>query len=186
MTMDVEIDEVIACADLAQKAGALTFELSWSCPHDPAPDDHRCPDVMWKTTIGWRDHRLEVEADSPGESADGAATRLLRDSACRCGRKVTTTELRLDSCRWRREGDRWVPGCNAPPITLPAEVHGDLAASARLAEEIVAARGGVVDDGAEELWLDWHYPDPKIHLQGSLTRAMARGLIEHLEGLLRG
>ena len=84
----------------------------------------------------------------PVEAAEALARRLLSGATCRCGRLVTLSdtsavvftqprsaiqdqlrELGLEMvsakraakvgfCRWTRQGRRWEPSCDAPPITV--------------------------------------------------------------------
>lgn len=43
-----------------------------------------------------------------------------------------------DGCRWRRVGKRWEPGCDAPPIEMPAGARGDHAAMNRAMRRRIA------------------------------------------------
>lgn len=118
--IDLNADAIVACADLARRAGASGFEIR----HDGNTKHPR-----WHATATYRGARIMVDnRHSPTEAAIGLAERLLRGASCKCGRKtVLSGEPGPGQCRWRLMGPRWEPGCNTPPITVNGE-RGDLAA----------------------------------------------------------
>jgi hypothetical protein len=80
-------------------------------------------------------------------AAMALAERLLRGAACRCGGQVVMSDHAAQQvaqpCRWTLNGNRWQPGCDAPPIHVKGE-RGDYnaiqAAYAALAPTNRAAR----------------------------------------------
>lgn len=116
---DYNLDIVIACADLAARAGAKAFELGHI--HDDVP----VAEAAWFAEAMWKGHRvIAQDHSSPSAAALALAEDILTGATCRCGRDVALSDGR-DGCRWRLAGDRWQPGCDAPP--LPIGEQGDLA-----------------------------------------------------------
>jgi glutathione S-transferase len=124
-------DAVVACADLVGRAGAREFEMGWTCPHVPdelAP--HTCPEVTWHAAAFYLGARIVTGRHrSPSTAALALAERLLRGTTCRCGKPVTLADA-ADGCRWRLVGQRWEPGCDAPPVHISG-TRGDHAAMQR-------------------------------------------------------
>ena len=127
MTITVETtpdDLIAACVRLAQRAGATSWELRWDCPHlpfeDPAEEDgHNCDGVTWAATVEYIGARIFEGGPTAHEAALALAVRLMSGAMCRCGRTVTLGEHGGKSkCRWRLEGDQWIPGCDADPVTI--------------------------------------------------------------------
>jgi hypothetical protein len=113
-----------------------------------APDDHTCPQVTWSAAARYRGVRIGEQGTGPVEAANALAARLLNGATCRCGRLVTLSDtggvafdrprsviqeqlaeiglemvsakqaVKVGFCRWTRKGDRWEPGCDAPPIRV--------------------------------------------------------------------
>jgi hypothetical protein len=118
-------DVVIACADLAGRAGASGFEIGYL--HDDVP----VAEAGWYAHAQYRGARITVEDHrSPTGAALALAERLLRGATCRCRRPVTLSD-RIEGCRWRLAGQRWEPGCDAAPITVRDGHRGDHAAMQR-------------------------------------------------------
>jgi hypothetical protein len=147
---DTYTDTVIACVDLVGRAGATESEIGWDCPHVPgAPDGHNCGQTTWYAAAKYRGARIIADRHrSPSAAALALAERMLSSATCRCQRPVSLSDDR-DGCRWRLVGQRWEPGCDAPPITLTEAERGDMAAmhrsanrAERRAEERVARRQG--------------------------------------------
>lgn len=110
---------VTACVDLIGRAGASSLDFGYLDDQPP----HR-----WYAHAQYRGTRITVEGhDSPEEAALALAQRILRNGTCRCGQTVALTD-RQDGCRWQLVGARWEPGCDAPPIDIPAGGRGNLAA----------------------------------------------------------
>lgn len=133
-------DAVLACADLVGRAGASKFEIGYL--HDDVPID----EAGWYATAFYRGTRLTAEDHaSPSLAAQALAERLLADAGCRCGERVVLTDGR-PGCRWRLMGQRWEPGCTAPPIHVDGERgnHAALAEawSANRAQRRAARRKG--------------------------------------------
>jgi hypothetical protein len=105
-----EDDIVIACADLIGRAKADEFKIGYL--HDDVPAD--------QARITVQDLR------SPADAVMALAVRLLDGALCRCRKPVTLTAGK-PGCRWTRQGARWEPGCDAPPITVTGQ-RGDYAA----------------------------------------------------------
>jgi hypothetical protein len=115
-------DMVIALADLVSRCGATEFELGYVHDDVPAEEAGWYAHAMWSgTRITAEDHR------SPTAAALALSERLLHDAACKCGRVVTLADGRPDRCRWRLVGQRWQPGCTAPPMKVHGK-RGDTAA----------------------------------------------------------
>lgn len=125
-------DAVIACAELAGRAGAREFEMAWDCPHVPdepeagpdgwvVRDGHNCHQVTWAAHATFKGARIQTAGhQTPTAAAMDLAERLLTDAICRCREPVALSDER-PGCRWRLVGHRWEPGCDVPPVT----VHGD-------------------------------------------------------------
>lgn len=130
--MSLDADPVIACVDLAGRAGAKDFQIGWDCPHvADEGDGHHCPDVTWWASVQWRGTRTMVDGHpTPAFAAIALAVRILHGGGCKCGRPVTITAGEPDQCWWRLIGQRWEPGCDAPPIDMAGVQRGDLPAMA--------------------------------------------------------
>lgn len=128
MTDYINDDIVIACADLADRAGANGFEIGYL--HDDVPVE----DAGWFAHAQYRGARITVEDHrSPTGAALALAERLLAGATCRCRQPVSLSDNR-DGCRWRLVGRRWEPSCDAPSIRVPAG-RGDHAAMQRALAE---------------------------------------------------
>lgn len=125
-------DVVIACADLAGRAGARDWAMEWTCPHVPdESDDHNCEHVTWNARVSYQGARITVERHrSPSAAALALAERLLSGATCRCKEPVALGDDQA-GCRWRLVGKRWEPGCDAAPIDIPGGERGDMAAIQR-------------------------------------------------------
>ncbi len=128
---DMYGDAVMACADLAGRAGAREFEMGWTCPHVPdEPDDHTCPEVTWHAQVSYQGARVMTgECNSPTAAAMDLAERLLRGATCRCRQPVALSDDR-PGCRWQLLGKRWEPSCDVPSVRVEGE-RGDHAAMER-------------------------------------------------------
>jgi hypothetical protein len=118
---EAEKDAVLAASDLCDRAGAYGFNIGHA-PHDP----HH-----WHAIAFYQGEALVVSHQpSASAAAIALARRLLTGAACRmCGRKVSLREgARAGWCQWQMLGPRWVPGCDAPPMELPADQRGDMRA----------------------------------------------------------
>jgi hypothetical protein len=114
-------DVIVACADLAGRAGASGFEIGYlrdDVPHEEAG---------WYAHANYRGTRIMVdEHRSPSAAALALAERILAGAECRCRRPVTMNDG-TPGCRWRLVGRRWEPGCDAPPVRVSG-ARGDLTA----------------------------------------------------------
>lgn len=120
---DLNQDIILACVHLVGRAGAKTFNLGHL--HDNVP----ISEAGWYAEAMWKGHRVIAENhSSPSAAALALAEQLLTGATCRCGQLVALSDGR-DGCRWRLVGDRWQPGCDAPPIRYEGE-PGDVAAIA--------------------------------------------------------
>lgn len=102
------LDAVVAAADLCARAGASQFEVGYEDDDLPA---------RWYCSVLYQGHLLKVgEQPHPSLAADMLAARILRGGRCtNCNRTVTVAEGGVNykrECRWYREGDAWVQGCN--------------------------------------------------------------------------
>lgn len=126
----MNIDAVIACADLVDRTGASGgFEIGYL--RDDVPVDQ----AGWYAHARYMGARLTSENHaSPSAAALGLAERILRGATCKCRRPVTLRDDQQPKrCRWRLMGQRWEPGCDAPAIHVEAE-RGDMAAMRRAME----------------------------------------------------
>ncbi|KLL11568.1 MULTISPECIES: hypothetical protein [Protofrankia] len=128
----MDLEEVLACADLVGRSGASGFEIGY-LDDDPA-------NPRWYAHAQYRGARLTCEDHpTPQAAADALAHRLLQGAQCRCGRVATTSPYgavpynatlingqrrtheqarTAGQCLWRRTGARWEPSCTAPPIVI--------------------------------------------------------------------
>lgn len=121
MTYDYA-DAVVACADLAGRAGARDFQIGYV--HDDVPVE----EAGWYAHASYQGARVITDQHrSPTAAAMRLAERLLRGAQCRCGNPVALSD-ETTGCRWRLMGQRWEPGCDAPPVHMPAGTRGDVGA----------------------------------------------------------
>lgn len=128
-----EGDQLRAAADLGARAGARSFEI------EHAIDD----EAQWWATAYYQGTRVTgPSCSTPGAAAEALAVRLLTGARCRCGKLVAIGDdeaafayheatlptgerwtarqaVEAGQCRWRRQGARWEPSCDAPPVRLP-------------------------------------------------------------------
>ncbi|MFI2663703.1 hypothetical protein [Micromonospora carbonacea] len=124
-------DLLIACADLAGRAGAASFEIGHT-----GDDDTPVDQVRWYAVATYRDARLIADDHpSPTVAALALAERLLDGARCRCTAMVTLSDDR-PGCRWRLVGARWEPGCDAMPIRVTGGQRGDVAAMERAMAQV--------------------------------------------------
>ena len=130
---NLDQDAVLAAADLVNRSGARSFQIGY-LNDDPA-------DPAWYAHAQYKGVRIAAEHHpGPVEAAEALARRLLDGAKCRCGKLVAlsddgamvyrdtklldgttwtpTQAARAGQCRWTRQGKRWEPGCNAPPIRM--------------------------------------------------------------------
>lgn len=115
-------DIIMATVHLVDRCGASDFEIGYL--HDDVPLE----EAGWWAHAAFRGDRITV-ADQPSPTAAALALsqRLLTGATCRCRQPVTLT-AHQPGCRWRLMGDRWEPGCDAPPIPVPKGSRGDYGA----------------------------------------------------------
>lgn len=132
---------VEATAELLSRAGATGWEIGWDCPHVPDEEEgHECDGIRWTADARWKGDRIIAEGSGPREVAEKLALKVLVGGSCRCGRTVAATVQGLTGsltfapkgagpvCVWRREGARWLPGCDAPPIEFDEGDRGNITA----------------------------------------------------------
>jgi hypothetical protein len=119
-------DLIIATADLANQAGAESFEIGWGCDHIDAGEDildgHHCPSIRWEAIAFYDQVRAVGLGDSPASAAAALVKSLLKGSACRCGKlakldgvsKIAKREVGR-VCMWRLDGREFVSGCSTDP-----------------------------------------------------------------------
>jgi hypothetical protein len=116
----IDEDMVMACAHLVERAGASGFEIGYL--HDDVPVE----EAGWYAVAFYQGARITADDHkSPALAAYALAVRLLTGAQCRCGKPVSLGDGK--GCRWKLTGARWEPGCDVPPITVPA-ARGDYAA----------------------------------------------------------
>lgn len=129
-------DMVLACADLAGRSGARDFEIGYL--HDDVP----VAEAGWWAGVSYQGAKITTgDHRSPSAAALALAERLLSGAACRCGDMVSLSDDR-PGCRWRLLGQRWEPGCDAPPVTVKGGQRGDHAAMNRAMRRRQQQRGG--------------------------------------------
>lgn len=113
-------DAVIAVADLVGRTGATSLQIGY------VYDDVPVEEAGWYAHATFKGMRIMVsDHRSPSAAALGLAERLLIGGNCRCGKKVTLGD-KPNACRWRLMGQRWEPGCDAPPLSVPEHLRGDV------------------------------------------------------------
>lgn len=128
-------DAVLAAADLVDRSGARSFQIGYL--HDDVPPEQ----ADWYATATYKGTKITAEHHpGPVEAAEALARRLLSGAKCRCGKLVSLSDdgavvfpdaklldgttwtaeqvAKAGQCRWTRQGKRWEPGCNAPPIRM--------------------------------------------------------------------
>ena len=126
-----DADVVNAAVDLAGRSGATGFEFAHT---DPGAGP-----VTWFATVEFGPDKSIVMSGYPDpvQAANAMAGRLLSGAKCKCGGLVALSmrgawvapeggklldgtdahALRnARQCLWMLEGDRWVSGCDAPPL----------------------------------------------------------------------
>jgi hypothetical protein len=119
---------VVAAADLVARTGARQFDIGYL--HDDVPADK----AGWYAIAMYRGGRITTENHAhPADAAEALARRLLTGAKCKCGKLVALDEsgavafidpvmtdgtsfpigtaARAGTCRWRRDGQRWVSAC---------------------------------------------------------------------------
>lgn len=135
-----DADAVVACADLAERAGASSFE----CGYDPDRDER----TRWYAKAEYANggHQL-VASGHPGPEAAAMAlaARILTGAKCKCGGLVAlsvdgawapaASATMLDGsdprvlrdapqCLWILDGQRWESGCDAPALAVRPDPAG--------------------------------------------------------------
>lgn len=128
-SMPQQDDKVIAAADLVGRTGATGFEIGYL--HDNVPLEQ----AGWYAHAQFRGARITAEDHAhPADAAEALAVKLLTGAKCKCGRLVAldpdgaiayrkpvmadgstfsaADARRAGQCRWRRDGRRWVSGCD--------------------------------------------------------------------------
>lgn len=132
----LDLDAVVAAADLVDRCGGRGFEIGYLEENVPSEE------ARWYCSVRFKGRKLIVdEKTSPIEAAEGLARELLTGAKCRCGKLValspggavmhgevqtmadgstfTAEEARtVGQCLWTRKEKRWEPGCDAPPIRI--------------------------------------------------------------------
>jgi hypothetical protein len=121
MNRHVNDDIVQACFHLADRAGAKDVEIGYL--HDDVPTEQ----AGWYAQAAYQGARI-ITGDhaSPTNAALALAQRLLTGATCRCRQPVTLTDDQ-PGCRWHLVGNRWEPGCDAPPLSVKGP-RGDVLA----------------------------------------------------------
>lgn len=128
MSLNLDEDAIVACADLVGRTGAREFQIGY------LSDD---PPHQWYAHASYKGARItEGDQEGPAEAADALSRRLLAGAKCaHCGALValsgagavaygsavmadgsewTAAEAAgAGQCRWRRLGPKWVRGCES-------------------------------------------------------------------------
>lgn len=103
--MEVELDSVVACADLVARAGGRQFDIGY------LDDDPARP--RWYAQAYFKGARLICdEKRGPAEAADCLARKVLNGGQCTGCKKTVTLHRRGFGCFWWRDGAAWVRGCD--------------------------------------------------------------------------
>lgn len=100
-------DALKATVDLIGRSGATAIEIGY--------DDDDPENVRWHVQATYRGARLIRDGyPDPVGAAEALARRVLKGARCRrCGKRIRLND-HGSGCRWRREGDKWIPGCGKP------------------------------------------------------------------------
>lgn len=132
MSTHVTLDEdaLVAAADLVGRTGATGFEVGY------LDEDATVAEARWYAHAQFQGARITVEEHpGPVEAAEALARRLMTGARCRCGAVVALSSAgaaffvnarmadgsswpeadarAAGTCRWTREGARWVGACGA-------------------------------------------------------------------------
>lgn len=127
--INMDDDALIAGVDLVGRSGARSIEIGYL--HDDVPAE----EADWWASANYRGTKLQVEhAPSPVAAVEALALRVLAGGMCNHCKKLVALQddgafawmeahllngvrwnvedaARAGQCRWRREGRRWVRGC---------------------------------------------------------------------------
>lgn len=136
----LDVDAVVATADLVGRAGATNFEIGYL--NEPGEPSYADRGAEWWCKAQYEGRRLTVEGFArPDDAATALAVKLLRGAKCRCGRLVRLAGMdgayaysdvemadgtrwtaeeaaAAGQCEWSRYGQRWEPSCDAPPVRM--------------------------------------------------------------------
>jgi hypothetical protein len=137
--VQIDEDEVMAAFDLADRCGATGLDIGFL--HDDKPAHL----AGWWASASFKGTKITVEDQAgPEQAASALARRLLDGARCRCTKAVAISgDGDEASCRWRRVGPKWEPGCDAEPLHIKGG-RGDFSAMEQAlnrAERRRAARG---------------------------------------------
>lgn len=110
----LDTDAVVAVADLCPRSGATNFELGYL--HEPGEPGYDQQGAGWWAAARYRGARLTVEGFArPDDAADALARRILSGGRCTaCDQPVVFSHSDRDrGCRWHRDADAWVRGCDS-------------------------------------------------------------------------
>lgn len=108
MTDDYDEDALFAGADLVNRSGAKSFEVGYL--HDDVPSEK----AAWWAKAQYAGAVITVEGHrGPVEAVEALARRILAGGMCaHCNKTVALSgKARKSVCRWRREGPKWIRGC---------------------------------------------------------------------------
>lgn len=128
----INLDAVMAAANLAERAGASYFQLGHT-------DADAGPVTWWASVKYGQTELMAAGHPDPESAATALAKRILTGAKCKCGGLValsvdgawapgdSTTMLdgsdprvlrNAPHCLWILDGQRWQSGCDAPPLDL--------------------------------------------------------------------
>lgn len=109
----IDEDAMHASLDLIRRSGAGEVEFGFA-----NEDAQTVEQGDWYAHAQYRGARLFTEHHrGPIEALEALARRLLTGATCRrCGKpiRLSSAGKSKGTCRWRRMGDTWQPGCDKP------------------------------------------------------------------------
>jgi len=118
---ELETDAIVAAASLAAGSGCKAFEIGY------LDETAKVEDARWYATATYQGAKIMVEdRKSPDEAADALARRILSGADCNhCHKTVTLGRTHPSQCRWYRDADRWIVGCQDIPAGRLIEDNPD-------------------------------------------------------------
>lgn len=124
-------EAIVACAEVVGRSGGRQFEVGYLYDEDEPPPDWppgepvTAADAGWYATARYKGTLLKGEGADPAEACERLAARVLHGGQCvECGGRINLRpgagRWKGKNCRWRREGEHWVRGCDGGYATRRA------------------------------------------------------------------